>query len=101
MPQGFSVQVRVLPPSNIRRFGKRLAFEEAISSRNLQAGIAIDDGVGVYIINGVVNEIVHARGAVGSAYLVISNGDTVNRQQLARGYKLGMKLSSGGLDEAE
>jgi dipeptidase E len=80
---------------------RRQAFEAAISSRHLQAGIAIDDGVGVHIINGVVNEIVRARGAAGSAYLVMPNGGTARRQQLARGYQLGMKLSSGGLDEAE
>jgi len=40
---------------------QKQAFEVAIASRQLQSGIAIDDGVGVYIINGVVAKITRAR----------------------------------------
>ena len=68
---------------------RKQAFEAAIASRQLQSGIAIDDGVGVHIINGVVAEIVRARSS-GSAYLLASDGGMNTHQPLTQGHRLGM-----------
>jgi peptidase E len=73
---------------------RKQAFEAAIASRQLQAGIAIDDGVGVHIINGVVAEIVRARSS-GSAYLLAPDGDMNTHQPLKHGHRLGMGLTNG------
>ena len=67
---------------------RKKAFEAAVASRQLQSGIAIDDGVGVHIINGVVAEIVRARSS-GSAYLLTPDGDINTHQALTDGYRLG------------
>ena len=68
---------------------RKQAFEAAIASRQLQSGIAIDDGVGVHIINGVVAEIVRARSS-GSAYLIAPDGDMNAHQPLKHGQRLGV-----------
>ena len=68
---------------------RKQAFEAAIASRQLQSGIAIDDGVGVHIINGVVAEIVRARNS-GSAYLLAPDSDMNTHQPLTHGHRLGM-----------
>ena len=73
---------------------RKQAFEAAIASRQLQSGIAIDDGVGVHIINGVVAEIVCARSS-GSAYLLAPDGDMNTHQALTDGHRLGMGSTSG------
>jgi hypothetical protein len=73
---------------------RKQAFEAAIASRQLQSGIAIDDGVGVHIINGVVAEIVRARSS-GSAYLLAPDGDMNTHQPLKHGHRLGMGLTNG------
>ena len=67
---------------------RKQAFEAAIASRQLQSGIAIDDGVGVHIINGVVAEIVRARNS-GSAYLLAPDSDMNTHQPLTHGHRLG------------
>ena len=73
---------------------RKQAFEAAIASGQLQSGIAIDDGVGVHIINGVVAEIVRARNC-GSAYLLASDGDMNTHQPLTHGHRLGMESTNG------
>mgnify|MGYP001157467637 FL=1 len=73
---------------------RKQAFEMAIASRQLQSGIAIDDGIGVHIINGVVAEIVRARSS-GSAYLLVPDGDINTHQPLMRGHRLGMGSTNG------
>ena len=73
---------------------RKQAFEAAIASRQLQSGIAIDDGVGVHIINGVVAEIARARSS-GSAYLLAPDGDMNTQQPLMRGHRLGMGSING------
>ena len=73
---------------------RKQAFEAAIASRQLQSGIAIDDGVGVHIINGVVAEIVRARSS-GSAYLLAPDSDMNTHQPLKHGHRLGMGLTNG------
>jgi peptidase E len=73
---------------------RKQAFEAAIASRQLQSGIAIDDGVGVHIINGVVAEIVRARSS-GSAYLLAPDGGMNTHQPLMHGHRLGMGLANG------
>jgi peptidase E len=73
---------------------RKQAFEAAIASRQLQSGIAIDDGVGVHIINGVVAEIVRARSS-GSAYLLAPDGDMNTHQALTDGHQLGMGSTNG------
>lgn len=73
---------------------RKQAFEEVIASRQLQSGIAIDDGVGVHIINGVVADIVRARSS-GSAYLLVPNGDINTHQPLMRGHRLGTGSTNG------
>ena len=74
---------------------RKQAFETAVASRQLQSGIAIDDGVGVHIIDGVVAEIVCARGGGESAYLIMPDGEMNAHQPLARGHRLGMGLANG------
>ena len=73
---------------------RKQAFEAAIASQKLQSGIAIDDGVGVHIINGVVAEIVCARSS-GSAYLLAPDGDMNTHQALTDGHRLGMGSTNG------
>ena len=73
---------------------RKQAFEAAIASRQLQSGIAIDDGVGVHIINGVVAEIVRARSS-GSAYLLAPDGGMNTHQPLTHGHRLGMGSANG------
>jgi peptidase E len=73
---------------------RKQAFKAAIASRRLQSGIAIDDGVGVHIINGVVAEIVRARSS-GSAYLLAPDGDMNTHQPLRHGHRLGMGPTNG------
>jgi peptidase E len=73
---------------------RKQAFEAAIASRQLQSGIAIDDGVGVHIINGVVAEIVRARSS-GSAYLLAPDGNMNTHQPLTHGHRLGMGSTNG------
>jgi peptidase E len=73
---------------------RKQAFEAAIASRQLQSGVAIDDGVGVHIINGVVAEIVRARSS-GSAYLLASDGGMNTHQPLTQGHRLGMGSANG------
>ena len=72
---------------------RKQAFEAAIASRQLQSGIAIDDGVGVHIINGVVAEIVCARSS-GSAYLLAPDGDMNTHLPLTHGHRLGMESTN-------
>ena len=68
---------------------RKQAFETAVASRQLQSGIAIDNGVGVHIINGVVAEIVRARSS-GSAYLLAPDGGMNTHQPLTHGHRLGI-----------
>ena len=74
---------------------RKQAFEAAIASTQLQPGIAIDDGVGVHIIDGVVAGIAHARAMAGTAHRVEPDGDTVAVRPLKAGFRLGTKLMNG------
>jgi len=67
---------------------RKEAYDNHVSNRQLAAGLAIDDGVGVYIIDGVVKNIIRARGNTGNAYRVECNCDSVALSELQTGHKL-------------
>ncbi len=75
---------------------RRQAFERQVANGHLAAGIAIDDGVGVHICDGVVTEVVRARGAVANAYSVSRHNKGVAIHPLDPGYRMGMFRSDAG-----
>ena len=60
----------MLAPTSATNSPRKTAFENAVASRRLLPGIAIDDGVAVHIVDGIVADIVRARGLGGNAYCV-------------------------------
>ncbi len=67
---------------------RKRAFEEKIAQRHLAAGLAIDDGVAIHICDGIVKNIISARGASANAYFVKSNQNKVEVTPLDLGHKV-------------
>ena len=67
---------------------RRAAYDHHIASGQLAAGLAIDDGVGVHISDGVVIDIVRARADAGNAYHVAPHQTGVDVQPLQAGHHL-------------
>jgi peptidase E len=67
---------------------RKRAFEEKIAKRHLAAGLAIDDGVAIHICNGVVTNIISARGASANAYFVRSNRSDVEVKPMDLGHQV-------------
>ena len=67
---------------------RKHAFEEEIAKRNLAAGLAIDDGVAIHICDGIVTNVISARGASANAYFVKSNNNNVKVKPLALGHEV-------------
>jgi len=67
---------------------RKEAYESHISAGKLAAGLAIDDGVGVYIAGGVVKNIIRARGNAGNAYRVERHRNSVAVKELQTGHEL-------------
>lgn len=72
---------------------RRLAYETYVANGHLAAGLAIDDGVAVHICDGVVVEIIRARGETANAYFVKKNDNKVDVQPLVLGHHLEMIIS--------
>ena len=67
---------------------RKRAFEQKIVKRHLAAGIAIDDGVAIHICDGIVTNIIRARGASANAYFVKSNRNKVEVKPLDLGHQV-------------
>ena len=67
---------------------RKRAFEQQIANRCLAAGLAIDDGVAVHICDGIVTNIISARGASANAYFVGNNRNKVEVKPLELGHQL-------------
>ncbi len=67
---------------------RKSAFERQIANGRLAAGLAIDDGVAVHICEGIVTNIISARGATANAYSVKTNRNKVDVQPIALGYQV-------------
>ena len=69
---------------------RKAAYEAQIVAGNLPSGLAIDDGVGVYIKDAVVLDIIRA--GIGNAYLVTSD-KTCHEQKNASGQGMACNVS--------
>ena len=67
---------------------RKRAFEQQIANRHLAAGLAIDDGVAVHICDGIVTNIISARGASANAYFVKNDGNKVEVKPLDLGHQV-------------
>ena len=67
---------------------RKLAFEQQIANRRLAAGLAIDDGVAIHICDGIVTNIISARGASANAYFVRNNRNKVEVKPLELGHQV-------------
>ena len=67
---------------------RRAAYEAEILASRLSPGLAIDDGVGIKIVDGVVVDIVCARGTAGNAYHVEPGGEEARVTPLQSGHRL-------------
>lgn len=67
---------------------RKRAFERQIANGRLAAGLAIDDGVAVHICDGIVTNIISARGATANAYLVKNNRNKVVVQPIDLGHQV-------------
>ena len=67
---------------------RKRAFEQRMAKRHLAAGIAIDDGVAIHICDGIVTNIIRARGASANAYFVKSNRNKVEVKPLDLGHQV-------------
>jgi len=67
---------------------RKRAFEQQIANGRLAAGLAIDDGVAIHICNGVVTNIISARGASANAYFVRSNRSDVEVKPMDLGHQV-------------
>ena len=74
---------------------RRAAYDDAIAAGRLPPGLAIDDGVAVYIVAGYVREIITARR--GQAVFV---GAKQNRTTIRAAMKPGFDLNSGSAVQA-
>jgi len=79
-------------PARITGTSRRAAYEHRIAAGHLAAGLAIDDGVAVHIADGVVIDIVRARGESGNAYYVAPGTDGVDMHVLQPGHHLAMTI---------
>ena len=76
---------------------RRQAFELQVANGHLAPGIAIDDGVGVHFSDGVVIEIVRARGGAANAYSVTRHQSGVEINPLHPGHCMSMTSSDAGV----
>jgi len=67
---------------------RKRAFEQQIANGRLAAGLAIDDGVAIHICDGVVTNIISARGASANAYFVRSNRSEVEVKPMDLGHQV-------------
>ena len=67
---------------------RKRAFKQQIANRHLAAGLAIDDGVAIHICDGIVTNIISARGASANAYFVENNRNKVEVKPLALGHQV-------------
>ena len=67
---------------------RKRAFEQQIANRHLAAGLAIDDGVAIHICDGIVTNIISARGASANAYFVKNDGNKVEVKPLDLGHQV-------------
>jgi peptidase E len=67
---------------------RKRAFEQQIANRHLAAGLAIDDGVAIHICDGIVTNIISARGASANAYFVKNNRNKVEVKPLDLGHQV-------------
>ena len=67
---------------------RRAAYDDAISAGRLSPGLAIDDGVAVYIVAGCIREIIRARQGQAVFVGAEQNGTTVP-VELKPGFDLG------------
>jgi dipeptidase E len=67
---------------------RKRAFEQQIANGRLAAGLAIDDGVAIHICDGIVTNIVSARGALANAYFVSNNLNKVEVKPLDLGHQV-------------
>ena len=65
---------------------RKLAFEQQIANGRLAAGLAIDDGVAIHICDGIVTNIISARGASANAYFVRNNRNKVEVKPIDLGH---------------
>ena len=77
---------------------RRAAYDHQIATGHLTAGLAIDDGVAVHIADGVVVDIIRARGESGNAYYVAPGANAVEMRPLQPGHNLTMTVPD---DETE
>lgn len=69
---------------------RRAAYDHQIATGQLAAGLAIDDGVAVHIADGVVIDVIRARGDSGNAHYVAAGADGVDIHPLKPGHRLAM-----------
>jgi len=67
---------------------RKRAFKQQIGDRRLAAGLAIDDGVAIHICDGIVTNIISARGASANAYFVENNCNKVEVKPLDLGHQV-------------
>lgn len=67
---------------------RKAAYDGHVSAGRMAAGLAIDDGVGVHIIDGVVKSVIRARGDAGNAYHVKRKDNGVEISALHPGHEL-------------
>ena len=67
---------------------RKRAFQQQIANGRLAAGLAIDDGVAIHICDGVVTNIINARGASANAYFVRSNRSEVEVKPMDLGHQM-------------
>ena len=67
---------------------RKRAFEQQIADGHLAAGLAIDDGVAIHICDGIVTNIISARGTSANAYFVKNNRNKVELKPLELGHQV-------------
>ena len=65
---------------------RKRAFEQQIADGHLAAGLAIDDGVAIHICDGIVTNIINARGAEANAYFVKNNRNKLEVEPIEVGH---------------
>ncbi len=88
-----------MPPFHRHEPDRRQAFERQVANGHLAAGIAIDSQrVGVHICDGVVTEVVRARGAVANPPIPshVKNKGGFAIHPLDPGYRMGIFQSECG-----
>ena len=67
---------------------RKRAFEQQIADGRLAAGLAIDDGVAIHICDGIVTNIINARGAEANAYFVRNNRNKLEVEPIEVGHQV-------------